>query len=1606
MEDDAEEIARIFAAELADLDNSYDSDGEEDQSLRQLEELGAQLRQSIDEQNRGDDDDWQALVQSTKSESSRLKDIEEVNTAVPVQHARSPIAKKKKRSKSPDNRKGSPTSSSPKSPEPKEVKFATVDDDPEMQEEIKIDAKSAADEERDKNVILDLMDSMLTAVGMAARLTAPKVTEKAQEVKADLSSLPQMLVDEEKTDEMTKGSDADMEISGYVPNSAQKSGDLQEQERVREALKMMEEAELRLKEEEEESAIALKVDRKQRAERRQRMVEEMMRAKRDKAVLRLQTICRGMLARKHRKVLMMEAVVEASRIAEAERAELELKQRIADEEQESIEIVNMSEADLERKEFITAESFAQESEIELFYAEEPVSLLLRSESYVVNYQIELQDVADRIEITEYISDDIIPRIEENIEQERMAIVKEKEDNIANASMCWGFYNTAYGSTSQDSSQEKPEEYKALALSSSEYNIYNDAQHCWAHFNKLHPIDKDFDELGIFSFDLNAFPHVEKEDDESEHDEVFGVYNDNDNENSDSDKEFEGIEAKDSDDEINISEIIDVTKASRRAMPRQKKRVKVDTVLSIYSKEKESDSLQLNQHWKSLARAAVVNSTIDHVDFSAHHTDVASVVLQKNISFAFVSQPENHQEQTQILSPRARVGMRVVSSRNSTGVSNGNFTDNNIILSEDLRNNAAAVENNNQLDTKTFCPLNASLSSWKENREYATSKLSTMPIEEADYSSAEKAGIDMQRLDALIADTNTTKDSKKIKSNNNANDDDGADDENDDDYYEKHEKLLEQLGLRGNPSNVTFLELGVEGLHTSAFLIKFCNLRKLQLNVNRLCTLDGLRKMKKLEELSVKDNALINIEALKHTKKIKKLHLDANKLTNLDPLQSLPELSILSASTNNLTEMPELIECHKLQKLELYHNQISEVSEKSLQDMKSLMHLDLGRNKLEYISGDALSHCCLLQTLILSQNSLLEVPSPLHLPQLRTLWLSGNRLEDLQGWVPSKSETNSFDNWPVFSPLLEKLFLQDNRIFQLNAKAMLVFPNLSEIDVSFNNIDSIENMSGVALCPRLQSLQIQENPVSTSAATSEDLLVWIHYYCSSIVSISRERYDGPKLLCSTQSRNDALSESLLQTYYGTNQWSMSSDYYPVAKRTDHEIETVLSTLGIQKLGTHPPSCPYSSELLQIFLNMIVQQNAYRNEEKFQKRKVEREKVELPSSIHEDVYVQLLHDQLETIKSYKMNRDFTESSKPPGVLHYQSAVDKKRTNNLAQPKSKKNIYKGKNRYQVRKIAAVSIQAVFRGSSGRSALQNALNTAQYNDQEMDDMFLEMDGANGELNMDEFLSAPELDDGYFNNHRTREIEVQAVVKSVEHQTDDINMANLEQESPRKPMVYGDHRRRKSKPTADEAQVLRENNMNEQADRTPKVQSSAWTEEEVYNAFGSGEQEEGEKSGTEGYDTSVRVDFNPSTPGEKDMSPRPMSAMTDASETSGAAMSAVMDDDMPEMYPYNKGGETQSVRSGASGASKKASSSLMAQEWGISDPKVLAMIQKRSQRLQLGASSTNTSTKTASGQAARARGGGSGAFGGKPSKPTRGNNKTKGRKGAPPAWAKPAPNA
>jgi hypothetical protein len=171
--------------------------------------------------------------------------------------------------------------------------------------------------------------------------------------------------------------------------------------------------------------------------------------------------------------------------------------------------------------------------------------------------------------------------------------------------------------------------------------------------------------------------------------------------------------------------------------------------------------------------------------------------------------------------------------------------------------------------------------------------------------------------------------------------------------------------------------------------------------------------------------------------------------------------------------------------------------------------------------------------------------------------------------------------------------------------------------------------------------------------------------------------------------------------------------------------------------------------------------------------------------------------------------------------------------------------------------------------------------------------------------------------------------------------------------------------------------------------------------------------------------------------SPRPSSAMTDSSEVTGdfplgtgrrrsprefagdgeddddgdgdltsnftgllAGSGVDNNDDYDDEGDIQRGyKETQSGRLRADAVRRstdKSDANLIAQEWGIRDPKVLAMMVQRSKKIKKGAGGST-------GMAARAQvGTGTGSFGGKP-KIVRGSNKNLGRKGNPPAWAKPA---
>ena len=332
-----------------------------------------------------------------------------------------------------------------------------------------------------------------------------------------------------------------------------------------------------------------------------------------------------------------------------------------------------------------------------------------------------------------------------------------------------------------------------------------------------------------------------------------------------------------------------------------------------------------------------------------------------------------------------------------------------------------------------------------------------------------------------------------------------------------EKIVSVKGeldmLNTDPSIVTDLNISVEGIEDVSFLGDFVRLKSLTLNVNKITSLGSLEVMAKnrasasmhsssshdcgLTSLSVKDNRLTDISPLKFLRSLQNLYLDSNRISDLSAVSVLREMRSLSASNNQLTRIPSsyFTGCESLQRLELFHNKIVSVDDSCFAHLPSLTHLDLGNNMLTTLSGEALSRGCpLLQTLILSRNKLTEPPCPLHLPLLKALWLNGNQIEKLSLWLPSlaagrlKSNDPERCSFQLFLPSLQKLFLQDNQLKRLDRHVFSCCPLLQELDLSFNALHSVSDISYAIrqIGESLKIIHIQDNPLLQGQVHNSDI----------------------------------------------------------------------------------------------------------------------------------------------------------------------------------------------------------------------------------------------------------------------------------------------------------------------------------------------------------------------------------------------------------------------------------------------------------------------------------------------------------------------------------------
>jgi Leucine-rich repeat (LRR) protein len=93
-------------------------------------------------------------------------------------------------------------------------------------------------------------------------------------------------------------------------------------------------------------------------------------------------------------------------------------------------------------------------------------------------------------------------------------------------------------------------------------------------------------------------------------------------------------------------------------------------------------------------------------------------------------------------------------------------------------------------------------------------------------------------------------------------------------------------------------------------------------------------------------------------------------------------------------------------------------------------------------------------------------------------------------------------WPTFLPLLEKLYLSDNSLTEIDSAIMCNLPLLIDLDISFNNLRNIESVYGLRYLNKLEKIIIHDNPIyGLNENEVSDLKSWLIKECFSLKIIS-------------------------------------------------------------------------------------------------------------------------------------------------------------------------------------------------------------------------------------------------------------------------------------------------------------------------------------------------------------------------------------------------------------------------------------------------------------------------------------------------------------------------
>lgn len=199
-----------------------------------------------------------------------------------------------------------------------------------------------------------------------------------------------------------------------------------------------------------------------------------------------------------------------------------------------------------------------------------------------------------------------------------------------------------------------------------------------------------------------------------------------------------------------------------------------------------------------------------------------------------------------------------------------------------------------------------------------------------------------------------------------------------------------------------------------------SLRSLMISHNRLSDLTSWGHLWNLQQVDVSNNEIESLSCFKNLVHLRSIKADNNQITSLHGIGTLDGLITLQLRGNPIETLDfEGTSLEHLEDLDLRDCQISEV--KNISHLPKLSSLDLENNKLvNFMTPD---DTCSAREIRLSFNNLESFDASLT-PEIRILYLDGNRIKTITGLLHKRNLYSLSVREQQPGTILDKSFLQD------------------------------------------------------------------------------------------------------------------------------------------------------------------------------------------------------------------------------------------------------------------------------------------------------------------------------------------------------------------------------------------------------------------------------------------------------------------------------------------------------------------------------------------------------------------------------------------------------